>query len=205
MDHIAHLPTTELPGDTFHLADPEAMTVGQAMNEFAKAAHAPQMAMRIDPKVPKAIPKSVRAGFKAVPIVKRVRAQVLHDIGVPAAVLETRDFRCTFDSRDTQRALKGTGIACPPLSTYAPRLWDYWERNMDPDLFRDRSLSHAIEGKRILITGASSGIGRTTALKLGEAGGEVILVARTREKLEEVAEEIGRRRRQGPRAYRGPD
>ena len=113
MDHIAHLDDSELPGETFHLVNPEAMTVGQAMIEFAKAAHAPQMVMRIDPKVPKAIPKSVRAGFKAVPIVKRVRAQVLRDIGVPAAVLETRDFRCTFDARDTQRALKGTGIAVP--------------------------------------------------------------------------------------------
>ena len=190
MDHIAHMDDADLPGETFHLVNPEPMTVGEAMIEFAKAAHAPQMAMRIDPKVPKAIPKTVRAGFKQVPIVKRVRAQVLRDLGVPPAVLETRDFRCTFDARDTQRALTGTGIACPPLSTYAPRLWDYWERNLDPDLFRDRTLSHAIEGKRILITGASSGIGRTTALKLGEAGGEVILVARTREKLEEVAREI---------------
>ena len=37
MDHIAHLPDDELPGDTFHLANPEPMTVGQALNAFAKA------------------------------------------------------------------------------------------------------------------------------------------------------------------------
>ena len=37
MDHIAHLPDDELHGDTFHLTDPEPMTVGQALNEFAKA------------------------------------------------------------------------------------------------------------------------------------------------------------------------
>ena len=78
----------------------------------------------------------------------------------------------------------------PPLSTYAPRLWDYWERNLDPDLFRDRSLAGTIKGKKILITGASSGIGLETALKVGEAGGEVLLVSRTREKLEEVAEQV---------------
>ena len=78
----------------------------------------------------------------------------------------------------------------PPLDTYAPRLWDYWERNLDPALFRDHSLRGAIEGKKVLITGASSGIGLTTALKIGEAGGEVLLVSRTREKLEEVAEQI---------------
>ncbi|HYZ71049.1 MAG TPA: SDR family NAD(P)-dependent oxidoreductase, partial [Thermoleophilaceae bacterium] len=97
---------------------------------------------------------------------------------------------CTFDARDARRALAGTGIAVPPLSTYAPRVWDHWERNLDPDLFRERSLTSSIRGKRVLITGASSGIGLETALKVGEAGGEVLLVSRTREKLEEVAGEI---------------
>src|SRR5581483_10468736 len=53
-----------------------------------------------------------------------------------------------------------------------------------------QSLDDAVKGRTILITGASSGIGRAAALKLGEAGGTVLLVARTREKLEEVADEI---------------
>ncbi len=50
MDHIAHLPDDDLPGDTFHLVDPEPMTVGEALNTFAKAAHAPQFAMRDRPE-----------------------------------------------------------------------------------------------------------------------------------------------------------
>jgi NAD(P)-dependent dehydrogenase (short-subunit alcohol dehydrogenase family) len=190
MDHIAHLPDGELPGNTFHLVSPEPMRVGDTLNEFAKAAHAPQFAMRIDPHMTNAIPKQVRKGVMALPTVKRIRHQVYHDLGIPPAAMENRDFRCTFDARDTQRALSGTGIAVPPLSTYAPRLWDYWERNLDPDLFRERSLAHSIKGKRIMITGASSGIGLETALKIGEAGGEVLLVSRTREKLEEVARQV---------------
>jgi short-subunit dehydrogenase len=52
------------------------------------------------------------------------------------------------------------------------------------------SLEGAVSGKTVLITGASSGIGAATALKVGEAGGTVLLVARTRAKLEELAEEI---------------
>jgi short-subunit dehydrogenase len=52
------------------------------------------------------------------------------------------------------------------------------------------SLEDAVSGKTILITGASSGIGRATALKLGDAGGTVLLVARTKEKLDELAAEI---------------
>jgi NAD(P)-dependent dehydrogenase (short-subunit alcohol dehydrogenase family) len=190
MDHIAHLPDEELPGDTFHLVNPEPMSVGEALNEFAKAAHAPQFAMRIDQHMTNVIPKPVRAGLMALPTVKRIRNQLYHDLGIPPAAMENRDFHCKFDARDAQRALTGTGIAVPPLSTYAPRLWDYWERNLDPDLFRDHSLAGAIKGKKILITGASSGIGLETALKIGDAGGEVLLVSRTREKLEEVAARV---------------
>jgi short-subunit dehydrogenase len=52
------------------------------------------------------------------------------------------------------------------------------------------SLPAALEGKTLMITGASSGIGRAGALKIGAAGGKVLLIARTREKLEEVAAEI---------------
>ena len=193
MDHIAHLPDDELPGDTFHLVNPEPMSVGEALNEFARAAHAPQFAMRIDQHMTNAIPKPVRAGLMALPTVKRIRNQIYHDLGIPPAAMENRDFHCKFDARDAQRALTGTGIAVPPLSTYAPRLWDYWERNLDPDLFRDHSLAGAIKGKKILITGASSGIGLETALKVGDAGGEVLLVSRTREKLGEVASQVEER------------
>jgi short-subunit dehydrogenase len=190
MDHISHLPDGELPGDTFHLVNPEPMTVGQTLNEFAKAAHAPQFALRVDPNLTNAVPKQVRMGLMALPMVKRIRNQLYSDIGVPPAAMENRDFRAKFDARDSQRALTGTGIAVPPLATYAPRLWDYWERNLDPDLFRDRSLASVVKDKRVLITGASSGIGLETAVKVGEAGGIVLLVSRTREKLEEVAKQV---------------
>ena len=146
--------------------------------------------MRIDSNLTEIVPKPVRAGLMAVPTIKNVRDGVLHDLGIPPDVMEHRDFDADFDARDAQRALRGTGIAVPPLSTYADKLWDYWERNLDPALFRERSLAKSVEGKRILVTGASSGIGQTLALKIGEAGGEVILVSRTREKLEEVAKEV---------------
>ncbi|MDQ3587949.1 MAG: SDR family oxidoreductase, partial [Actinomycetota bacterium] len=193
MDHIAHLPDNELPGGTFHLVNPEAQTVGETLNEFARAAHAPQLAMRVDPHVTNAVPKQVRAGVKALPTVKRIRETTLRDLGIPPDAMENRDFHCTFDARDTQRALQGTGIAAPPLSSYAGVLWDYWERNLDPALFRERSLASSVKGRRVLITGASSGIGLQTALKVGEAGGEVILVSRTRENLEQVAEQVRQR------------
>jgi NAD(P)-dependent dehydrogenase (short-subunit alcohol dehydrogenase family) len=48
----------------------------------------------------------------------------------------------------------------------------------------------AFQGKVVLITGASSGIGRAAALKIAAAGGIPILVARSMDKLEETKAEI---------------
>src|SRR5262249_61609898 len=89
-----------------------------------------------------------------------------------------------------REALRGSGIEVPPLESYAAKVWDYWERNLDPDLFKDRSLTGAVRGKIVLITGASSGIGKATAVKVADAGATVLLVARSVDKLEETKDEI---------------
>ena len=41
-----------------------------------------------------------------------------------------------------------------------------------------------------MVTGASSGIGKSAAMKIADAGGIVLLVARTPEKLESTKEQI---------------
>jgi NAD(P)-dependent dehydrogenase (short-subunit alcohol dehydrogenase family) len=188
MDHIAHIDGFD--GQAFHLTDPKPLSAGQVINVFARAAHAPEAAMRIDSRMLDFIPKQVRSGLTMLPPVKRITDQVLADLGIPRSVLVYINYPTDFDSTKTQTALEGTGISVPSLPSYANRLWDYWERNLDPDLFKDRSLSGAIGGKVVLITGASSGIGKAAAVKCGAAGAEVLLVARTPEKLEETKNEI---------------
>ncbi|WP_282779277.1 SDR family NAD(P)-dependent oxidoreductase [Nocardia sp. CC201C] len=63
-------------------------------------------------------------------------------------------------------------------------------RYIDPQIPRGREVS--IAGARVLVTGASSGIGRAAAVRLGELGAEVLLVARRAEELEAVRSEIVR-------------
>ncbi|MEA2157673.1 MAG: hypothetical protein QOD66_53 [Solirubrobacteraceae bacterium] len=188
MDHIAHLPN--LDGQAFHLTNPKSQRSGEVMNTIAAAAHAPQMSMRIDTKILKALPKGTFSMLMALPAAKGVRRALLADFGIPEEVLGYIALTAQFDTRDTERALEGSGISIPPLESYADKLWDYWERNLDPDLFKDRSFEGAVNGKTVLITGASSGIGRAAAFKIARAGGIPLLVARGAEKLEETRQQI---------------
>lgn len=188
IDHIAHEPG--LDGRAFHLTDPHPKTAGEVINLFAKAADAPQMALRLDADVTEPATGALRTALRLFPPGKAVVKRVLGEVGLPASVLTYVDYPTSFDSSGAQAALAGSGIEVPPLESYAARLWDYWERNLDPDLFRDRSLAGAVRGKVVLITGASSGIGKATAVKVADAGATVLLVARSLEKLEETKQEI---------------
>jgi thioester reductase-like protein len=189
MDHIAHEPG--LDGQAFHLTDTRGgMRSGEVLNTFARAGHAPQMALRIDKKLTDALPKGVGSLLMQLPALKGVRRAVLDDLHIPEEVVEYVGLTAQFDTRDTERALAGTGITVPALESYADKLWDYWERNLDPDLFRDRSFEAAVNGRTVVITGASSGIGRASALKIAAAGGIPLLLARSEDKLEEVRREI---------------
>jgi NAD(P)-dependent dehydrogenase (short-subunit alcohol dehydrogenase family) len=227
MDHIAH--QDGLDGRTFHLTDPDPPTAGEVIDIIANAAHAPQSSVRVPAGVIDLVEPLLRAGVSTVPLADTVTDGVLADLGIPKTVLRYINYPTRFDSRMAQAALAGTDIKVPPLEAYADKLWDYWERHLDPDLFRDRtlmgaargraglvggatqvieqqipdellrlgrrvkgsvSLEKAVRGRVLMVTGASSGIGRSAALKLADAGGIVLLVARTPEKLETTKEEI---------------
>ena len=188
MDYIAHQPG--LDGLVFQLCNPRPQRSGDVINAFAEAAHAPKLSARIDSKLIQALPKGTLSMLMQLPAAKGVRRSILADFGIPEEILPHIGLTAEFDTRDAERALEGSGIMVPALESYAAKLWDYWERNLDPDLFKDRSFEGAVNGKTVLITGASSGIGKAAAMKIARAGGIPILVARSTDKLEEAKQEI---------------
>ncbi len=188
IDAIAH--NEEVGSNTFHLTDPKPKSFGDALNLLCEAAHAPSFDARIDPRVLKLVPRGLVGLLGAMPAVKTARREVLADIGIPESVLPYVNWRSSFDTRETEAALARTDIRCPPFEQYAWKIWDYWERHMDPDLFQDRTLRGQIGGKTVMVTGASSGIGEALAIRLAEAGAKVLLVARSKENLERVKQAI---------------
>ena len=188
MDHIAH--KKGLDGQCFHLVDPEPMRFGELMNTFCRAAHAPEMTMRLDARMLAVVPGAVRSAVTNLPPIKRFTSMLLRDLKLPPATLAFITYPTRFDTRVVERALKGSKISVPDLEGYAWRIWDYWERHLDPDLFIDRTLRGHVANKVVVITGGSSGIGRASAIKVAEAGAKVIIVARGEEELFKTRDEI---------------
>jgi thioester reductase-like protein len=189
LDHIAHRP--HLDGHAFHLTYPGGQRVDEVMNDIASAANAPRFAVSIDKRVLDVVPTAPLSLLMRIPPLRQARRLTLRELGIPKEVLEHIDLVPTFNTRQAERALAGSDFEHPPaLREYAVKLWDYWEREMDPSISRGRTLGEAVRDKRVLITGASSGIGRATAVKVAAAGGIPLLVARNVEKLEEVRAEI---------------
>ena len=194
MDHLAHLPGRD--GEAFHLVNPDPQPVVEVINAFCTAAGAPRFTTPIDRRVTDStpfslVPRAIRPSTMLGTLVRSAPVQLVLDqtigrLGVPAEVLAHTSFNAVFDSRSTEKALAGSGLGVPDLESYAERLWGYWEENLDETTGRDTTIRAALAGKHVVITGASSGIGQVTALKVAQAGGIPVLVARGKDKLEDT-------------------
>jgi len=173
----------------FHLVDPVGYRVGDVLDIFSRAAHAPRMNLFVNAALLGFIPKGIKKSLMAMAPVRRVRNAVMKDLGLPEEMLTFINYPTRFDCRETLAALKGSGVECPNLKDYAWRLWDYWERHLDPELFIDRTLKGTVAGKVVLITGGSSGIGLAAAHKFAEAGATTIICGRDQDKLDEACAE----------------
>jgi thioester reductase-like protein len=187
MVHLMHEPG--LDSRAFHLVNPKPQSMVEVYNAFAKVAGAPPIAATLGATLSKPILGLGKLADQ-LPGAGLVRDAVLHRLDIPAEMLEVADLPTVFDTLATRQALGNSGLEVPRLQDYAGVLWRYWREHLDPYRARRHGARGELDGRRVVITGASSGIGRSTALKIAEQGGVPLLVARRAAELEEVRTEI---------------
>ena len=89
------------------------MRVGESLNEFARAAHAPRLALRIDKRLTDARPKGTISAVDEAAASARPAAPVLDDLGIPSRSSTNMALKPQFDTRDTGARLKGSRSRCP--------------------------------------------------------------------------------------------
>ena len=193
MDHLAHLPDRD--GEAFHLVNPEPQSVVEMINAFCSAAGAPKFATPIDRNVTggatRLLPRSLRPTSLFSTVVRTTPAQVLLDqtlgrLGIPAEVRRAHVLPLRVRLEDHGEGAgrqRDRGPGPRVLRPHAVGLLGGEPRRHHRPRQADPS---ALKGKHVVITGASSGIGKVTALKVAQAGGIPVLVARGKDKLEET-------------------
>jgi NAD(P)-dependent dehydrogenase (short-subunit alcohol dehydrogenase family) len=181
-------------GQTFHLTAPKTIGLRGIYRGIAAEAGLPPLRG--------SLPRSV-----AAPVLKvRGRAKVWRNmaatqLGIPAEVLDVVDLAPTFTSDETRKALRRTeipNIEVPEFASYAPKLWRYWAEHLDPDRARRDDPAGPLVGRHVIITGASSGIGRASAIAVAERGATVFALARNGDALDDLVADI---RAAGGHAY----
>ncbi|QHS10767.1 SDR family oxidoreductase [Sinimarinibacterium sp. NLF-5-8] len=191
LDYIAHAEGHD--GECFCLIQAQSPTVGELLQTLFEAAHGPNFAKQLElPAVPRVVKKLSQQVTARIP--DAVARRISKAIGMPVSVLGYVTNQAIFDDKNARKVLKGSGISCPDFRDYADTLWAYWELHLDLDVKVPARAVQKLSGKVAVVTGASSGIGFMVAKKLAAAGAKVILVARTREKLEatrDILEQMG--------------
>ncbi|MFK7830132.1 MAG: SDR family oxidoreductase [Congregibacter sp.] len=204
IDYLAHAAAED--HSCFFITDPDGIRVGDLLKTMMQAARGPNLRAFEVGILDKAT-KLAGDGISRVAPLKSLGERAISRLGIPPQVMAYVNYPTHFDSSRARAILEPAGIECPEFESYAQVLWDYWRHFLRSDrnsLIREvdglfnqvigrptlAALRRKVKGHVVVVTGATSGIGKECALRLARAGATVVLVARTVEKLEETLAEI---------------
>jgi thioester reductase-like protein/NAD(P)-dependent dehydrogenase (short-subunit alcohol dehydrogenase family) len=181
LTELMHVPDRD--GQTFHLTAPGSIGLRGIYRGVSRAAGLPRLRG--------SLPRGAATPFlKATGRAKVLRNMAVTQLGIPAEILDVVELMPTFTADNTRDALGTTGFSVPEFSSYAPKLWRYWAEHLDPDRARRDDPAGPLVGKHVIITGASSGIGRASAIAVADRGATVFALARSAEALDDLVAEI---------------
>lgn len=181
---LSMIDRSELPEGLFcfHLTDPLAPTITEALKLILKAADGPRIQLVFSASWAKVYLGALgqASNLKSLELLKN---GLLNSLNIPLQVFDAMMPGVRFGAAETARLLKKKDVVLQSFDTYVDRLWDYYFRYLDPQRHREERSKLAFQGKVVLITGGSEGIGLASAKRCVAYGAKVILAARNPDKL----------------------
>jgi NAD(P)-dependent dehydrogenase (short-subunit alcohol dehydrogenase family) len=218
MDHIAHKPG--LDGGVFFLTDSRHYTVGELLDVFSRAAGGPgfKPVMNLSSVLRSSPVQALLEQSPARQMLSQAMAplgmpiELLDVMDFPTRFDNSQARAALADSGIAPPELKSyaanlwrywqANLAPPQPAANLPipklpSLWPHVRRARDSlvwgaryRLSHRKALRRRVEGRVVVITGASSGIGAGIAQRLARVGATVVVTARSIEKLQDLVEDI---------------
>ncbi|WOC12348.1 SDR family oxidoreductase [Gordonia sp. MP11Mi] len=157
----------------YHLSDPNPPSITDMYNALRSSFGGPRAFNAVSNKLVQPLVLRSRRGR-----LRTTRDAVARGRNIPPAVLDAVSFSADFRADTTSRTLDGLGVSLPAFADYAPTIWNYWRDRLDTRTNRRPSPDGPLDGRNIVITGGSSGIGKATAAMCVARGANVSIVAR---------------------------
>ena len=109
LEAMTHLAQAEHAGTVFHLTDPHPMTTQEILELFTDLMEMRAAFIPVPPKLARTLMQTGLGQY----------------LGISPELIDYFDHPSRYDNTNTQRALEGTGIACPPLISYAHRMIEF--------------------------------------------------------------------------------
>src|SRR5258708_5166362 len=94
LEVLGHKP--DLDGQTFHLTDPAARSLGDVTNEFCRAAHAPQFTLRVDSRAASMLPREMTGMLQHWHVAQTLNRRLLQGLRIPQPPLQHVTNRAKF-------------------------------------------------------------------------------------------------------------
>jgi short-subunit dehydrogenase len=188
-DAMVQIARSDTAARVFHLVDPEPPSLSAMSSLLVNAAGGPRLGPALPLDKLAGAAKATKT-LRSLPSFLELQGAVVRDLGLPAGALGAMNLKVRFDDANSRQVLAETEIRCPPLESYAKTLYRYYEDHLDPAQRREALRRERFEGKVVLVTGSSRGVGRSLAVQAARAGAVVLLVARSADKLQAAVTEI---------------
>ncbi len=181
---LSMMERSDIQGDLFcfHLTDPHAPTMTKAIKLILKAADGPRIQLIFSTSWAKAY-LGLLGQASNLKSIELLRNGLLNSLNIPLQIFDAMMPDVRFGAGETTRLLQKRNVVLQSFDTYVDKLWDYYNRHLDPERNKEERSKLEFQGKVVVITGGSEGIGFASAKRCVSYGAKVILVARNLDKL----------------------